>query len=148
SPQSVAIADLDGDGKPDLAIANTNFASVLRNTSTGGAITSASFAAQVNFSTGGSPRSVAIGDVDGDGKPDLAIGDNTTNKVSVFRNIATSGSFTTASLAAKADFSTGGNASLAMGDLDGDGKPEIAVANNNFNTVSVLRNTATSGSIT
>ncbi|WP_439507045.1 beta strand repeat-containing protein, partial [Sediminibacterium sp.] len=150
SPVSVAIGDIDGDGKPDLVVANSasNTVSVFRNTSTSGSIGSGSFAAKVDFTTGDRPQSLAIGDLDGDGKPDLVIANLNSNTVSVFRNTASSGSINTNSFAAKVDFTTGvGSRSVAIGDLDGDGKPDLAVANVSSNTVSVFRNTATSGSI-
>jgi hypothetical protein len=145
TPFSVAIGDLDGDGKPDLAVANLNFASVsvLRNTSTSGGIGTGSFAARVDFATGFGPRSVAIGDLDGDGQPDLAVANGGSNTVSVLRNTSTSGGIGTGSFAAKQDFTTGFSPiSVAIGDLDGDGKPDLAVANLGSNTVSVLRNAA------
>ena len=74
-PASVAIGDLDGDGKPDLAIANriSNTVSIYRNTSMSGSIGTGSFATPINFPTGSASFSVAIGDLDGDGKLDLAI---------------------------------------------------------------------------
>ncbi len=150
NPVSVAIGDLDGDGKPDLAVANQNSAtvSVLRNTSTSGSIVAGSFAAKVDFATGSSPYSVAIGDLDGDGKPDLAVANQNSATVSVFRNTSTSGSIAAGSFAAIVNFTTGTNPfSVAIGDLDGDGKPDLAVANQNSTTVSVFRNTSTSGSI-
>jgi len=149
NPGNVAIGDLDGDGKPDLAVANQNSFSVLRNTSTSGSITASSFAAKVDFATATGLNSLAIGDLDGDGKPDLAVANQTRNTVSVFRNTSSSGSITAASFAAKVDFATGGAPlSVAIGDLDGDGKPDLAVANSGALTVSVFRNTSTSGSIT
>jgi hypothetical protein len=149
SPFSVAIGDLDGDGKPDLAVANTNITSntvsVIRNKSTIGSI---DFYAKVDFATGLSPYSVAIGDLDGDGKPDLAVVNRSSGTVSVIRNKSTSGSI---DFYAKVDFATGGTdpnpRSVAIGDLDGDGKPDLAVANTISNTVSVIRNKSTSGSI-
>ena len=150
APVSVAIGDLDGDGKPDLVVANrnSNNVAVYRNTSTSGLIAAGSFAKRVSFTTGNQPISVAIGDLDGDGKPDLAVANNTSNTVSIFRNTSTLGSITSTSFAAKVDFTTGYfPSSVAIGDLDGNGKPDLAVANNNSSTVSVFRNTSTSGSI-
>ena len=93
--------------------------------------------------------SVAIGDIDGDGKSDLAVANYNSNTVSVFRNISTSGSISTSSFATKVDFATGSYPfSVAIGDIDGDGKSDLAVANYNSNTVSVFRNTSTSGHTT
>ncbi|MFM8834887.1 MAG: FG-GAP-like repeat-containing protein, partial [Cytophagales bacterium] len=85
NPNSVAIGDLDGDGKPDLAVANeiSRTLSVFHNTGSSGTV---SFAAKVDFTTGADPRSVAIGDLDGDGKPDLAVANLSSNTVSVIRN--------------------------------------------------------------
>ena len=65
-------ADVNGDGKPDLIVANQNdnTVSVLLNTTTGSPPT-LSFAAQQTFATGNVPVSVTAADVNGDGKPDL-----------------------------------------------------------------------------
>ena len=150
-PYSIAIGDLDGDGKKDLAVANQgiNSVSAFRNTSVIGAITSSSFAAKVDFTTGTSPFSVAIGDIDGDGKMDLAVANNTSNTVSLFRNTSTSGTITTSSFAAKVDFTTGSGAyHVALADLNGDAKLDVVTANSTGNSVSLFRNTATSGTLT
>jgi LPXTG-site transpeptidase (sortase) family protein len=146
SPYGIAIGDLDGDSKSDLAVSNydpgSNTAPVLRNTSTPGSL---SFAARVNFGTGTYPVSIAMGDLDGDSKPDLAVSNFLGSSISVLRNTSTPGSV---SFAAKADFGAGGGPiNVAMRDLDGDTKTDLAVVNYNDNTVSVLRNTSTSGSI-
>jgi fibronectin type 3 domain-containing protein len=150
-PNSVAVQDVDGDGKPDLVVTNysSNTVSIFRNSSTSGSITASSFAPKIDFTTGSEPISVAIGDVDGDGKPDLIVANFSGNTVSVLRNTSTSGSITASSFAAKVDFTTGTYPkSIAINDVDGDGKPDLIVANFSGNTVSVLKNTSTPGSIT
>lgn len=142
-PHTVAIGDIDGDGKPDMVIANysNHTVSILRNNSSSGSITATSFDPKVDFATGTYPRSVSIGDLDGDGKPDLVVANYNSNNVSILRNTAIEGSITTSSFAAKVDFTTGANpCSVAIGDLDGDGKPDLAIANFSSNNVSVLRN--------
>ncbi len=126
---------------------NSNTVSVFRNTSTSGSITAGSFAAKVDFTTGTDPYGIAIGDIDGDGKPDLVVANYSSNTVSVFRNTSTSGSITTGSFAAKVDFTTGTDPyGVAIGDIEG--KPDLVVTNSGSNTVSIYRNTSTSGSIT
>ena len=55
----------------------------------------------------------------------------TSSKLSLFRNISAPGSFTNTSLAGRLDFASGTNPyGVSVGDLDGDGRPDIAFANN------------------
>ena len=81
-PGSLAIGDLNGDGKPDLATANypTNTVSVLVNKGDG------SFQPKLDYRTGRRPFSVAIGDLNSDRKADLAISNASANTVSVLIN--------------------------------------------------------------
>ena len=60
---------MTGDGIPDLVVANagSNTVSVLLGNGNG------TFQAQQTFATGTSPSSVAVGDVNGDGKPDIVV---------------------------------------------------------------------------
>jgi len=139
NPRSVAIGDLDGDGKVDLAVANEggNTVSVFMNTSTGAG--TISYAPKVDFGTLQAPFSVSIGDLDGDGKSDLAITNNSSSTLSVFRNTSTGAGFI--SYAAQVDLTTGSTPrTVSIGDLDGDGKADLAVVNES-GTVSVFRNT-------
>ena len=73
-PYRAAVADLGGEDKPDLVMANasTPTISVFRNLSTAGTFTTASLGTRVDYPTALSPRIIAIADIDGNGLPDLA----------------------------------------------------------------------------
>src|SRR5439155_1221392 len=67
---SVAIGDLNGDGRLDIATANlSDSLSVLINRGDG------NFERLVSYSAGSGPRGIAVGDLNGDGNPDLATAD-------------------------------------------------------------------------
>jgi alpha-tubulin suppressor-like RCC1 family protein len=148
SPEGVAIGDLDGDGRPDIAVANIggNSVSVFRNLNPGGAITTNSFAPRVDFTGAGGGEAVAIGDIDGDGKPDLLISGYVPQVLSVFQNTSVPGSITTNSFGPRIDFPTGGRAHrIALGDLDGDGKPDIAVSTELPSQLVIFKNLSSPG---
>ncbi|HEX3895395.1 MAG TPA: FG-GAP-like repeat-containing protein, partial [Rudaea sp.] len=138
-PVSVKVADINGDGKPDLVVANdgSNSVSVLLNTTTPGSST-VTFAAQQTFPMGTGPTSVTIADVNGDGKPDLIVTNIDDNNVSLLLNTTTPGA-ATPTFATRQNFATGQlpNAA-AVADINGDGKPDVIVANDLDDTFSVL----------
>lgn len=146
NPRGAAAADLDGDGKPELIIANNlgNTISVFRNTSVSGTI---SFAAKVDFATATQPYDVIAVDMDGDGKKDLVTPNYfTSNSISVLRNISTTGVI---SFSPKVDFNAGTQpAGIAAADFDSDSKPDLVASNFGSNTISVWRNLSTTGSFT
>jgi hypothetical protein len=74
-PEDVAIEDLDCDGHPDLAVANSssNSISVLLADGDG------TFQTAVNYWAGSNPGSLAVGDFNGDGGPDLAVSNTHSN---------------------------------------------------------------------
>jgi hypothetical protein len=141
--QNVAISDLDGDGKADIAVVDSAGSVLLyRNTGSVGVV---SFDTKVEFSTGTGPQGIMIGDIDSDGLPDLAITSKGTS-IRVLRNTSTSG---TLNFVNSGDFTIGGTepTDLALGDLDGDGKLDIATINFYGENVSVLLNTSTNGTV-
>src|SRR5262249_12321989 len=141
--QSLAVGDVNGDGRPDLLVANyfSNTASVLLNTTAPGSAT-ASFAPQQSFATGSGPSSVAVGDVNGDGRPDLIVSNQADGTASVLLN-ATPPDADTPSFAAPQSFATRGQpSSVAVGDVNGDGRLDLISANFGTDTASVLLNTA------
>src|SRR6266568_1515709 len=118
-PSHVAAADLDRDGLSDLVVANTNSdsVSVLLNDP----FRPGDFFRAVDFPTGPAPLAVAIGDLNRDGLPDIAVAVDDGVDI-LFQNPTAPGSFLSPAHLALA----GGTFSVAIGDLDGDGIPDIA----------------------
>jgi len=144
NPVSVAMGDFNGDGKFDLAVVNQNnpagTVSVLLNTTPVGA-TVPSFAGQVTFAVGSHPTSVAVGDFNGDNKPDLAVANGYDSTVSVLLDATATGA-TVPSFASQNTFAVEGEpTAVAVGDFNGDGKLDLVTANLGVGTASVLLNT-------
>jgi hypothetical protein len=131
-PESVCSADFDGDGKPDLAVANyySNNVSILKSNGDG------TFGVAVDYGVGSGARSICAADLDGDADNDLAVANAGSHDISILRNNG-DGTF-----AAGVNYFVGEGylISLCAADFDGDGKPDLAVASNDSNNVSVLKN--------
>ena len=148
-----SVSDIDGDGKVDLIIPDrySNVISIYRNTSTSGIINGSSFAIKIDFvtSTGplntvNGPISVSFGDIDGDGKTDLAVANYSPGIISVFRNLSTIGNI---SLSSRVDFAVPNFVSdLDIFDVDGDGKADISLTSFSGG-FTVLRNTSIIGTL-
>ncbi len=147
-PNSIAIADIDGDGKPDIGFSENgdmfSFAdtiSILKNTSS---LDSISFGSK--FTIPISPfmaRDIRIyfKDIDGDGKPDM-IG-ITNGKLSIYRNTSTPGIISFASVVNIYIYGNSGNLA-SFADFESDGKTDIL-----FSTDSLIiyQNTSSPGTI-
>ena len=148
---SVATADVNGDGKRDLLVANASddTFSVLLNTTAAGAAVPA-YSPEQTFAAGRGPRSALAADVNGDGRPDLIVVNNQIDEraVSVFLNTTGLGS-STASFAARQVVTTGDNPfQVQAADLNGDGRPDLVFGNGANDDVSVLMNTTETGAMT
>ena len=136
SPQAIATADFNGDGKADIVTANTNSntVSVLINNGDG------TFGTTENLAVGVAPVSVAVGDFNDDGKLDIV----TANQGAYYSGTLSvllgngDGTFQPAEY-----FSAGVNPqSVAVGDFNHDGKLDLVTANEGFsysgNSIGVL----------
>lgn len=145
SPYYITAADFDNDGKQDIVIANNGSAtvSVFRNISAGENI---AFAEKQDFVVSAAANGLAIADLNGDGMPDIAAAtDNNPFSISLLQNKSTIG---TIDFAVNADYDvTGSSAYICSGDLDGDGKPDIAATRYGADTISILRNIITAANI-
>jgi hypothetical protein len=132
SPQFV---DVDGDGKLDLVVVNhvsgvvaggTDTVSIFRNTSVPGTLSSNSFAAKIDYPTGLTPQHVAVGDLDGDGRPELAVANFNSGTISLMQNRSIPGQI---DFAPKVDLTAAvGIHTVEIGDLDGDQLRRLADA--------------------
>src|ERR1700678_405503 len=141
---SIAVADVNGDGYPDLLVAND----CVSNNCTSGSVSvllgkgDGTFNAAVSYGSGGQGAMfVVVGDVNGDGKPDLAVANQCVSNSSCSNGVVSvllgngDGTFNTA-----VNYNAPGlySESIAIGDVNGDGHLDLVAANqcNNSNDCS------------
>jgi hypothetical protein len=118
--ETLAVADCNHDGRPDVAVAD--FA--------GGEVTvlmgngDGTFRSPVSYDAGPSPSSIAVGDMNHDGFTDIVVTDKGANSIGLLLNRG-DGTFRPL-----AQFATGDSPlSVALGDVNKDGNPDAVVGN-------------------
>lgn len=141
NPTDIAIGDMNLDGQTDFVTINGTWVSIYKNTSSTSSI---SFAASIDINNLLIPYSVALSDINGDGLSDIIVGSsgNANDSISIYKNQSSGGNV---SFILSARVAALGAYSVIVGDLDGDGKPDI-ISTNNYG-ISVFRNISSAGSI-
>lgn len=121
-PQSVATADFNGDGKPDLVLVANGGISVLLGNGNG------TFQTAVNNSGKGGTIAAAVADFNGDGKPDIATANGLSNTVSIWLGNGDGTFQTPVSYALSTSSGYVYAQSIAVSDFNGDGKADVVVA--------------------
>ena len=134
APGAVMLADLNGDGIPDLIVANSGGNNVLVYPGLG----NGQFGPPVNgtkgFPVGTDPTGLAVANLNG--QPDLLVADTGSNDVSVLLGQGSGSSWTMVSGARVQ--TDAGPVALVVGHLLGGTQPDLAVANSGANTVQIF----------
>jgi len=136
--ESLALGDLDGDGRLEMVVAGqwpNGGITIWRNDGSDRFSSTA-------YATTKDPRQMKIADINGDGLPDIVTVNNDTSSVSVFRNTSTPGSI---SFAERSDFPMdrilpNDPICLTTGDLDGDGRTDVAIGHYYSGFITFLHN--------
>ncbi len=142
-PTAIAIDDIDGDDKVDIAVSNYSYSysgslSVCRNTSISGSI---SFEPPMHFTTGNNSYSVKLADLNNDGKQDVVVGNGTSGDITLYKNSSSPGSIAlTNKLNLPLNVSSGAVGEVDCIDLDLDGDKDIVIGAMHSNKIMTIQN--------
>jgi hypothetical protein len=136
APGAVVLADLNGDGIKDLIVANSGSNSIFVYPRLGNGQFGTALNDGHGFFAGTNPTGVTVADVNGDGKPDLIVANSGSNDVSVLLGQGTGTSWTL--VPGPRIKTAAGPVSTVVADLNGDGRPDLAVANQQASSVQIF----------
>jgi len=145
--QAIAVADMDGDGRPELFLSLQNSASrlgIMQNLSTPGNL---DFAYPIDVSQGATfGIDISLGDLNGDYKPEVLIEAYLSGAIYAYENTSTPGNI---SLGVPFILSSNTTANIKVVDMDNDGKNDIFFKDYNIGgPVRIKKNNHTTGPLT
>lgn len=126
NPGRIYKGDFDRDGKLDLLLSHsgaTTTLTILHNTSTLGNISFSRF----DLINPSAATIATIADLDGDGKPEILVTSEVGNRISIYKNIHTTGALGVTSFAAPFNITVTAPRGIATADINVDGRPEIVI---------------------